>query len=404
MTQAIESARTYGLGSTPSEIVPTSYLTAKRLFCPLIAAVLFIPASLMMAVLIAIIRFTSPGPAILRQTRVGKDGRTFVMYKLRTMCADAEARTGPVWSQRDDPRITPIGHVMRSLHLDELPQLINVIRGEMSLVGPRPERPEFVDIPGRRNPRLPRSAFRTAWDHWPGTNPPAARRERGLCPTEADPRLHYIETASPLMDLRVVICSLFRMMGLPGLMSARLLGFQVSLCPAASFGSRPRCCTAFRKDVAVTRNRFSCVTCGRCYLRVPTRSQLHHRICSPSGRKDPAFEFRGYQGAMNILFLVHRVPHPPNKGDRIRSYQLLRFLSGCGDVHLACLADEPVSLESRVELSRLCRQVSIIPVNRRGRYLSALTSMARGRSATEGLFESSRLRLQHFRLGPADTL
>jgi lipopolysaccharide/colanic/teichoic acid biosynthesis glycosyltransferase len=91
------------------------------------------------------IRFTSPGPVIFRQLRIGRalHDRTelFVMYKFRTMYVDAEAKTGPVWATRGDPRVTPVGRFLRKTRLDEIPQLINVLKGDMSLVGPRPERP-----------------------------------------------------------------------------------------------------------------------------------------------------------------------------------------------------------------------------------------------------------------------
>ena len=92
----------------------------------------------------AAVRFSSPGPILYRQKRVGQDGGTFMVYKFRSMYVDAEARTGAVWATKDDPRITPVGRVLRKLRLDELPQFFNVLRGEMSIVGPRPERPEFV--------------------------------------------------------------------------------------------------------------------------------------------------------------------------------------------------------------------------------------------------------------------
>ena len=87
----------------------------------------------------------SRGPLFYRQERVGKGGRIFQILKFRTMVPDAEQATGPVWSEDHDPRITPVGHWLRKTRLDELPQIINVFRGEMSLVGPRPERPEFVE-------------------------------------------------------------------------------------------------------------------------------------------------------------------------------------------------------------------------------------------------------------------
>lgn len=91
------------------------------------------------------IRLTSSGPAIYRQTRIGRHGRPFTMYKFRTMKENAEADTGPVWATEADPRYTPIGRWLRKTRLDEIPQFWNVLKGEMSLVGPRPERPYFVD-------------------------------------------------------------------------------------------------------------------------------------------------------------------------------------------------------------------------------------------------------------------
>lgn len=92
-----------------------------------------------------LIKIDSPGTAFFKQRRVGKDGRPFRMWKFRTMREDAESETGPVWAGEDDPRITRLGCFLRKSHIDELPQLINVFRGEMSLIGPRPERPEFVE-------------------------------------------------------------------------------------------------------------------------------------------------------------------------------------------------------------------------------------------------------------------
>ncbi len=96
------------------------------------------------AVIAAAIRIESPGPILYRQKRLGEDGRTFWMFKFRTMWRDAERRTGPVLADPKDPRITRVGKVLRRFRLDELPQSLNVLRGEMSLVGPRPERPELA--------------------------------------------------------------------------------------------------------------------------------------------------------------------------------------------------------------------------------------------------------------------
>jgi sugar transferase (PEP-CTERM system associated) len=92
----------------------------------------------------ALVKVTSPGPALLRQQRVGKNNRIFTLYKFRSMVRDAEAHSGAVWATRNDPRVTPVGRWLRRLRLDELPQLFNVLKGDMSIVGPRPERPEFV--------------------------------------------------------------------------------------------------------------------------------------------------------------------------------------------------------------------------------------------------------------------
>ena len=109
-----------------------------------LAAGLLVLALPVMLACIAVVRLTSAGPAIYSQTRVGRGGRVFTLYKIRTMVHDCESLTGPRWSTPGDPRITPVGRVLRRLHLDELPQLLNVLRGDMSLVGPRPERPEIV--------------------------------------------------------------------------------------------------------------------------------------------------------------------------------------------------------------------------------------------------------------------
>ena len=116
--------------------------------------VLFLPA---LAIIGIIIKLTSKGPVFYLQERVGKDGKSFGIIKLRTMVTDAEAATGPVWARENDPRITPIDRFLRMTHLDEVPQLINVLKGEMSIVGPRPERPLFVE---RFNSQIPSYAER----------------------------------------------------------------------------------------------------------------------------------------------------------------------------------------------------------------------------------------------------
>jgi lipopolysaccharide/colanic/teichoic acid biosynthesis glycosyltransferase len=101
-------------------------------------------ASLAMLLAAVLVRITSPGPVLFKQRRVGKYGKIFVLYKFRTMVNDAEKNTGPVWAARNDERVTCLGKLLRRTRLDELPQLFNVLGGDMSLVGPRPERPYFV--------------------------------------------------------------------------------------------------------------------------------------------------------------------------------------------------------------------------------------------------------------------
>ena len=103
--------------------------------------------SCLLPVLLAVavaVRLTSRGPVLYRQRRVGQNGRLFYVHKFRSMCDGAEAATGPVWAAKGDARITPLGGFLRRTRLDELPQLWNILAGHMSLVGPRPERPEFV--------------------------------------------------------------------------------------------------------------------------------------------------------------------------------------------------------------------------------------------------------------------
>jgi lipopolysaccharide/colanic/teichoic acid biosynthesis glycosyltransferase len=108
------------------------------------ATVLIIVAVPVVAIAWVVVRLTSSGPGFYSQARIGQFGEPFVILKLRTMFHQCEAGTGATWATRGDPRVTPVGRVLRKLHIDELPQLLNILRGDMSLVGPRPERPEFV--------------------------------------------------------------------------------------------------------------------------------------------------------------------------------------------------------------------------------------------------------------------
>ena len=189
-----------------------------------LAAVLLLPALQLIGALIALIRISSSGPAIYRQKRVGKDGRVFTMYKLRSMRIDAETVTGPVWSAAgSDSRVTPLGYWLRKLHLDELPQLMNVIKGEMSLIGPRPERPEFVRV---LNESIPDYATRLVIAPGitglaqinlpPDTDLNSVRKKLVL-------DLEYVETAGFFLDLRMFVCTLARLFGIKGEIAMRLM-------------------------------------------------------------------------------------------------------------------------------------------------------------------------------------
>jgi lipopolysaccharide/colanic/teichoic acid biosynthesis glycosyltransferase len=119
-------------------------LVVKRAVDYSLAAILLAVTAPVVAVCAVLVRLTSRGPAFYSQERVGQFGRVFTIYKLRTMYHQCERLTGPKWSVPGDPRVTPFGRFLRAAHLDELPQLVNVLRGQMSLIGPRPERPEIA--------------------------------------------------------------------------------------------------------------------------------------------------------------------------------------------------------------------------------------------------------------------
>ncbi len=116
----------------------------KRMMDIFVSTLLLIVLSPLILVVIVLVKLTSRGPVFYHQERVGLDGRRFMMHKFRTMICDAEKETGPVMCKRGDPRITKVGKFLRKFSIDEIPQLVNVLKGEMSLVGPRPERPPFV--------------------------------------------------------------------------------------------------------------------------------------------------------------------------------------------------------------------------------------------------------------------
>ncbi len=117
----------------------------KRAFDLIASSVGLVLVSPLIAFTAVLIKIVSPGPVFFKQERVGYKGRIFDIYKIRTMKVDAEKDTGPIWARENDSRLIKFGKLIRRLHIDELPQLLNVLRGDMSIVGPRPERPVFVE-------------------------------------------------------------------------------------------------------------------------------------------------------------------------------------------------------------------------------------------------------------------
>lgn len=150
------------------------------------------------------IKLTSPGPIFYRQVRMGRDERPFNIYKLRTMYVDAEERTGPVWAKAGDPRATPVGGLLRRLSLDELPQFWNVLVGDMSMVGPRPERPIFVEgFKGNVTKYGDRHLVKSGLTGWAQVN--GLRGEEGTIEERTRYDLYYIENWSLLFDLRIMV-------------------------------------------------------------------------------------------------------------------------------------------------------------------------------------------------------
>ena len=158
------------------------------------------------AVLAALVWLSSPGRIFYRQDRIGRDGHEFAMVKFRTMSSDAEVQSGPVWTTTADPRVTGVGRWLRRYSLDELPQLWNVLRGDMSLVGPRPERRVFVEEFSRQMPRyFERHRVQsgvTGWAQVHGLRGNTSIAERTLYD------LHYVENWSLLLDIRILLMTI----------------------------------------------------------------------------------------------------------------------------------------------------------------------------------------------------
>ena len=186
--------------------------TAERV----IGAGLFVLTAPLVALLIVLVRVTSKGPGIYRQKRVGLHGEVFNVYKLRSMYVDAEKGGKPVWCGKNDSRITPLGKLLRRTHLDELPQLWNVVKGEMCLTGPRPERPEicevlaeFIDDYYHRNVVKPGVTGLAQINLEPDETIADVKRKQFL-------DLHYIQNADLWLDVRMLSATALRVVGIRG--------------------------------------------------------------------------------------------------------------------------------------------------------------------------------------------
>ena len=182
------------LGPNPNRVLLQSLYSMTIAF---VAALVTLP---IMALVAMAVKLSSSGPALYRQRRVGKNDVPFMLYKFRSMYTDAEAESGAVWAKKDDPRITPVGRWLRRLRLDELPQLFNVLKGDMSVVGPRPERPEFVAELERRIPYYrQRHCIKPGITGWAQINHKYGDTiEDTIIKLEYD--LYYIKNLAPALD------------------------------------------------------------------------------------------------------------------------------------------------------------------------------------------------------------
>jgi len=178
-------------------------MVVKRVFDIVVSIVGIIVSAPSMVIIAIAIKLTSPGPVLYKQLRMSLDGREFWMLKFRSMRVDAESKTGPVWAVENDPRCTKVGKFLRRTSLDELPQLFNVLKGDMSIVGPRPERPEFIDEFRKHVPwymvRHKVKAGITGWaqiNGWRGNTSLEKRIEHDL---------YYIKNWSIWLDIRILL-------------------------------------------------------------------------------------------------------------------------------------------------------------------------------------------------------
>ena len=205
--------------------VLSRYEVFKQCVEPMLAAMLLVVSGPLIAVILMAVRLSSRGGAIYSQTRLGLHGRRFTIYKIRTMYRDCERVSGAVWSGPGDPRVTPVGRLLRWAHLDELPQLVNVVQGEMGFVGPRPERPEISAqlehcLPEHRDRLLVRPGLTGLAQvlQGPDTCLDSVR-------TKLKYDLYYVENQGPRLDFRIALGTVCYLARVPVPLLARLLRF-----------------------------------------------------------------------------------------------------------------------------------------------------------------------------------
>ena len=198
----------------PGSATPSWYASAKLAFEFFLAFVLLIFTAPLILLAMILVRLSSSGPAIYSQTRLGRNGKPFTIYKLRTMRHDCESLTGAQWSKPGDRRVTWVGRWLRKTHIDELPQLWNVLRGDMGLIGPRPERPEFL-------PQLAQAIplYRQRLQVRPGITgfaqlqlPPDTDLDSVRIKLAYD--LHYLRNLGLPFDLWIYLGTFFKLIGL----------------------------------------------------------------------------------------------------------------------------------------------------------------------------------------------
>jgi exopolysaccharide biosynthesis polyprenyl glycosylphosphotransferase len=186
-----------------SPTLSTWNFIVKRTFDLLFASLILLLASPVILLIGILIKLNSKGQIFYLQERVGLDGEVFKVIKFRSMRTDAEQSTGPIWSKKDDPRTTRLGRFLRRFSLDELPQLINVIKGDMSVVGPRPERPHFVEKFKNQVPRyLERHRAKTGMTGWAQVN---GLRGNASIAERTKYDIYYIEHWSLVFDLKIIL-------------------------------------------------------------------------------------------------------------------------------------------------------------------------------------------------------